>query len=349
MAGSPESGVGLLSLDRKGRVVSVDAAGARLLGRRAKGLLGKALGECLPGFRVPPDAALNELVLPSRGKRRAKRIGCHISEAVVGRRRVWLVALHDMEAARARVEEQEALAEQAVRRLGQELHDSVCQQLAGADLVCQALLRRLEGNGASDLAGQVRVMVKEGLTQARAISHGSTVDEDRTLADNLTQLVKSMTHGFPGGCRMFVQYVHEDLPRTLQTHVCRIAQEALHNAVKHGQARHALVKLFGSGKSIQMEVRDDGRGMDRRRREGLGLGSMRRRADLLKGDLRLDSERGTGTAVHLTVPLGGAAEDKPVRGRVTQVHLVIPTPDDEAAKAPVPQFFEDATEEDNIG
>ncbi|MBO34726.1 MAG: hypothetical protein CMO64_00825 [Verrucomicrobiales bacterium] len=321
---------GLLALDREGRVVSANPAGCELLGIESGKAAGARLKDLVEGLDFPEeDVATHLSLVHVRGKKKgeSRRVSCTLTSAVVGKQRVWLVALQDLSGLMKREGELIEIADLAVKRLGQELHDSVCQQLAGADLVCQALLKKLDGNkDATALAGQVREMVKAGLTQARAISHGSAISEDRTLADNLKQLVRSMMTGFPGGCQMLVHYVHEDLPQAFKTHVCRIAQEALHNASRHGQAERATVRLFGSADKMALEVEDDGAGMDARtlRRGGLGINSMRERAGLLGGELAMESTPKKGTTIHLMVPLAAPPKGREVKAKGTKIHLVIP-------------------------
>lgn len=202
-------------------------------------------------------------------------------------------------------------ADHTVARLSHDLHDTVCQLLAGADLTCAALLRQLEKSGVdgppAELAEQVREMIQEGLAQARMLAHGSTVSEERSLVENLKHLVDTMAPSFPKGCEMHVQYPHEDLLHVHQMHLCRIAQEALHNAAKHGQADHAVVRLYGSAMELILEVANDGKGLEEAPDSGgLGLESMRHRARLLGGEVQLSPDPEKGVRLHCHVPLDGS-------------------------------------------
>ena len=325
--------IGLLAVDHEGRVISSNEAGEKLLGIKPGKTVGLQLADLVDSLVFPQeDIATHLSMVHVRAKDEdSRRVACTLTSAVVGEEKLWMVALQDLSEQMAREAELIEMADLAVKRLGQELHDSVCQQLAGADLVCQALLKRLEGEvNATKLAEQVRGMVKDGLGQARAISHGSAISEERTLANNLRQLVKSMMMGFPDGCRMLVHYVHEELPKKFKTHVCRIAQEALHNAARHGQAKRATVRLFGSPNKMALEVEDNGVGMDARtlRQGGLGMNSMRERAQLLEGELTIKSLPDEGTTVNLVAPLETPnKEGRKVRAKGTKIHLVIPPQD----------------------
>jgi signal transduction histidine kinase len=98
--------------------------------------------------------------------------------------------------------------------------------------------------------------------------------------------------------------VDGECPRPVQTDVFRIAQEALHNALRHASAAHIAVRLHCGGDRFELTVRDDGIGFDtgavRSRR--LGLTTMAERAAAVGGALEIDSAPGCGTTVRLRVP-----------------------------------------------
>lgn len=91
----------------------------------------------------------------------------------------------------------------------------------------------------------------------------------------------------------------------------RIAQESLNNVVRHAGATEVSVVLQRRSRTIHLEVRDNGRGIQARDRlkHGLGLGSMKERAQIMGGRLSVDTHPGGGTIVRVEVPLPrGAAE-----------------------------------------
>jgi signal transduction histidine kinase len=90
----------------------------------------------------------------------------------------------------------------------------------------------------------------------------------------------------------------------LETAIFRIVQEALTNAVKNGHARRGVVEVLQRETAIVVEVRDDGIGFDcTERAEGFGLRGMRERAELLDGELEIESSPGRGTVVRATLPV----------------------------------------------
>jgi signal transduction histidine kinase len=97
----------------------------------------------------------------------------------------------------------------------------------------------------------------------------------------------------------------EPASRLIALSLFRIAQEALHNAVRHGRARRATVSLAQHDDELTLLVEDDGRGFDvaaAQRNGGLGLASIEERTRLIRGRLRVRSRAGQGTTVEVRVP-----------------------------------------------
>ncbi len=100
----------------------------------------------------------------------------------------------------------------------------------------------------------------------------------------------------------------EDLPRlakAVELAVYRVCQEAMTNAIRHGEAESIRVALVGDGGAVRASVTDDGGGFDLTAADlGYGIRGMRERAELAGGRLAIDSAPGEGTTVRLTVPSG---------------------------------------------
>jgi signal transduction histidine kinase len=93
----------------------------------------------------------------------------------------------------------------------------------------------------------------------------------------------------------------------VETHLYRVAQEALNNVVKHASARHVSVVLERHDDRLVLIIEDDGRGFDVDARaephgRGLGLVGMRERAEIIGGSLEIESTPGKGTTIFLQVP-----------------------------------------------
>lgn len=93
------------------------------------------------------------------------------------------------------------------------------------------------------------------------------------------------------------------------THLYRIAQEALNNAIRHGQAQTVTIRLAADPEALHLWVRDDGTGIPEQLPDtsGMGLRIMHYRARLLDGHLEIRRREEGGTEVHAVVPLTGGA------------------------------------------
>lgn len=184
-------------------------------------------------------------------------------------------------------------AESERRRIGQDLHDDVCQRLAAAQLksgVLQSALRR-EAHPKATLAGDVAVELAEASELARAFARGlaPVVMRAEEMSDALDDLKKFIQRAFSIRCDIAC----DDMTGVLQTEdaaqVFRITQELTTNAAKHGEATWINVSLMAGGGLLRVEVAHDGVRFDPERREdcrsGMGLHMVRQRVDALGGSL----------------------------------------------------------------
>jgi len=96
--------------------------------------------------------------------------------------------------------------------------------------------------------------------------------------------------------------VPQDLPDAYKVCIYRLTQAALHNAVRHSNARNATVRVKHSKQGIRLRVADDGRGFDPVRMRGVGLRGMEERVKRLGGIFRIESQPGRGTTVTAELP-----------------------------------------------
>jgi signal transduction histidine kinase len=197
-------------------------------------------------------------------------------------------------------------------RIARELHDAVTQKLFSLRLTADAaasLVTRDPDRAVAEL-DTVRRLAAEATDELRAIVVGHrpvdlTGDElDVALRKHIELLdrVHEPAVRFVGGCV-------PRLPDEAQEAVYRIAQEAVHNALRHASASRVDVELLSRDGVVVLEVTDDGRGFDPssagEATRRLGLASMRERARTAGGRLAVDSRPGEGTAVRLEVPIDG--------------------------------------------
>ncbi|MFE7777464.1 GAF domain-containing sensor histidine kinase [Streptomyces sp. NPDC057445] len=196
-------------------------------------------------------------------------------------------------------------------RLAHELHDAVSQKLFSLRLTAQAaaaLVDRDPGRAKGELQ-QVAVLAAEAADELRAAVvelRPAALDEDglvNTLRTQIQVLDRAHTAHVTfdsGGVRA--------LPASQEEALLRVAQEALHNALRHSGAELVAVSLVRRGPGAVLTVTDDGKGFEpgsvRRAGRHLGLVSMRDRASGVGGTLMVESAPGKGTMIEMEVPGG---------------------------------------------
>ena len=202
--------------------------------------------------------------------------------------------------------EREALeiVEKEQRRIGADLHDGLGQQLTAIEILCAGLKEDVAGQ--PKLARQVaRIggMLRESISQVRALSRGLVpVGEGAdALWGSLVELVQQTNSLGRIECRLdSPEVVPVDSP-ILAGQLYRIAQEAVNNAVKHSRAKCITVGLTRRGGELALDITDNGRGLPKVVRPGLGLKVMRHRAGVIGAVLTVESGA-TGTSVRCRLP-----------------------------------------------
>jgi signal transduction histidine kinase len=194
-------------------------------------------------------------------------------------------------------------------RLARELHDSVTQQLFGVVLAAESageLLAR--GDAAGEQLERVQALARDAMDELRSV-----VFELRPAsleAEGLGQVLRKhvdVLRRVTGRAIELRVASPPPLGPEAAAQVFRIAQEALHNALRHAGAERIEVRLADGGGRLELSVADDGRGFDAAapglRGRRLGLTSMEERAAELGGRLAVESRPGAGTTVRLEVPV----------------------------------------------
>jgi PAS domain S-box-containing protein len=195
------------------------------------------------------------------------------------------------------------------QRIGQDLHDSLCQQLAGIEFRNSVLVQQLAKNPkAKAEAAQIGELIRNATKQARALARGlAPVEiESNGLMAALSRLAANAANLFRIACTFKCPKPVLLENRASGTHLYRIAQEAIGNAVKHGRAKTVLVGLKKLDDELVLTVEDDGAGFAQNTGpiEGMGLRIMEYRAEMIGAMLRIDSVEGKGTKVACRLRLG---------------------------------------------
>jgi signal transduction histidine kinase len=206
------------------------------------------------------------------------------------------------------LEAQEATA----RRFSHELHDELGQSLTAV----KANLTALDSNGSfrRERLEDCLNLVDEAIGNVRQMSQllRPTILDDfgleaglRWLADGFaarTGIEVKVDSSYPGR-----------LPDDTETHLFRIAQEALTNVARHAEAKHVTLTLGPAGDAIRLAIQDDGRGLPDRPspRRGLGLIGIRARARSAGGDASIRSAAGQGVLIEVQVPIRNETHPNP--------------------------------------
>ena len=201
------------------------------------------------------------------------------------------------------------------QRLAQELHDGLGQHLTAVAFMARSIALRLKNHRVIDAADidKIAELVNNAATDTRNLSRAlHRIDVDAAgLEGALEDLVDREMWRTP--CRLEVKpsfHIEDD---TAAGHLYRIAREAVINANKHAQARQIVIKLEGSrqGRMI-LSITDDGVGCQNTRNgaRGLGFHIMKHRAQLMGGQLKIESPEKGGTRVACYLPDGTLESNK---------------------------------------
>jgi signal transduction histidine kinase len=192
-------------------------------------------------------------------------------------------------------------------RVARELHDSTAQILTAVMLQLGAAARESTSAPLDARIVTLRELAAEALEEVRTLSHTMhpRVLDDLGLAAALEWLARQAQP--PLEVRVAAEEFEPPIPAAVASALYRVAQEALRNSARHGDARLVDVCLRRDGVAAVLEIIDDGRGFDvvraEERRPGMGLFSMRERVGLANGNLSVRSAPGRGTTIIATVPL----------------------------------------------
>lgn len=200
------------------------------------------------------------------------------------------------------------VSERECNRIGQELHDHLCQVLTGLNLLMRTTANRARardpaiGREIDELGTHVHVVAARVRSLARGLFPAQL--ESATLREALTMLAEEIRNRFQIEVTL-------ELPATLPrhtpaqiTHIYRIAQEAAGNAVRHGQASKLKLTVTDCTPRLVVRIEDDGVGFPQMatRPEGIGIHTMHHRARLLGGSIAFVDVMPCGVALELAYP-----------------------------------------------
>jgi signal transduction histidine kinase len=197
--------------------------------------------------------------------------------------------------------------EEERRRIRRDLHDGLGPTLAALGLKLETARNRLADDPRADvLLSELAERTQGAVADIRRLVYAlrpPALDE-LGLVGAVRQLSASLEGQQRNGLRVHVEAADlPALPAAVEVAAYRIVQEALTNVVRHAGAQSACVRLYGDGAALCVAVDDDGIGMAENRQAGVGMNSMRERADELGGACVVSARAGGGTSVLATLPL----------------------------------------------
>ncbi len=197
------------------------------------------------------------------------------------------------------------IRDQEQKRIGQDLHDGLAQQLAGIAFVSKILQQKLtaEGYAEAEEAGEIMDLVRKAIYETKRIARGfyPIELEKHGLFPALQELAVNTQKQFLVSCECEFEDATQVFDLDLATHLYRISQEAVHNAIKHGKAKRIIIATARSNGHIVFSIRDDGLGFQSKDKDGMGIQTMNYRAKMIGAAFSIQRQESGGTLVSCRV------------------------------------------------
>jgi len=321
---------GIILINDAGEIVMINAAAERMFGYGRGELDGRAMGVLVPerhsdlhrkhqdAFFVEPEprpmGAGRELYAVRKdGTEFPVEIGLQPVTTETSATMVMAVVVDisqrcHLRQERHRMEERVLeINENEQRRLGREIHDDLCQQLAAVGCLARVVEEELRKSGSSvaDSVHEIVALVSQANARAREISRGSAaavLDTDG-LPGALEELARLTGKATGKKCVFECEGRASTGSLSADLQLYRIAQEAVNNAVRHGKAEEILIRLARLDGRIVLTIADDGCGVHKESLEGMGFRTMSYRAHASGGSLKVNRREPGGTEICCVVPV----------------------------------------------
>jgi PAS domain S-box-containing protein len=314
---------GIITIDEHGSIESFNPASERIFGYSASEVIGQNVRLLMSTpHREQHDGYIDNYKRTGHAKiigigretiARKKDgtlfpIDLSISEVKLSDRRIFTGFVRDITERKRLEKEILEISEREQRRIGQDLHDGLCQHLAGIEMLAQVLAQKLASKSkeASNRATDIAKAVREGISQTRLLARGlSPVTlEAEGLMSALTELAINTEKIFRVPSRFLCPIEVKFADHAAATHLFRIAQEAVSNAIKHGKAKNITLELTETGTHLHLRVSDDGIGFPEKftAGNGMGLRIMQSRIGMVGGALTIERLPTGGSSVVFSAP-----------------------------------------------
>jgi signal transduction histidine kinase len=202
------------------------------------------------------------------------------------------------------------ISEKEHRRIGQDLHDSLSQQLGGIIFMGQVLFAKLKKVGLAEAQEMKKLIghLQNALTYTRDLAKGlyPTLGEGGLFVA-LNELAIAVAELFAVTVTVECEAGVNTYDEAVTIHIYRIVQETLNNAIKHGKATRIAIRLFRNKGAVVLAVSDNGVGFpEKPNKKGMGLNIMQYRASSIGSSFEIVSKRNKGTVVKCVFSKSGA-------------------------------------------
>ena len=302
--------------DLAGRLTSINETGETLLQRKRSDLLGVNLLDLIAEDQRPAvqqwlDQIVEGADMPTAEwdfiNASSQRVKLEISSRLIkknSRKTEVEGTARDITERRRLERELLEISNREQRRIGHDLHDGVCQQLAGIAYLVNIMGNQMQRQGTPQArqAEKISGLINEVTLQARSVARGlfPVRLEELGLVFSLEELAANARNRFGANCEVNCEsppLIIVDNETAL--HLYYIAQEAVLNALNHGKANHVTVSLKPEGAQFKLTVSDDGSGFEHASTgsSGMGIRIMHYRAKVIGATLNVKSQPGHGTQV----------------------------------------------------
>ena len=314
---------GIITIDERGTIESFNPASENIFGYAASEVIGKNVSVLMS---TPHRERHDGYIENYKHTGHAKIIGIgretiarkkdgtlfpidlSVSEVKLSDRRIFTGFIRDITERKRLEKEILEISEREQRRIGQDLHDGLCQHLAGIEMLSQVLAQKLSSKSkeASTRAAEIAKAVREAISQTRLLARGlSPVTlESEGLMSALTELALNTEKMFRVRCSFECLEVVKFDNHAAATHLFRIVQEAVSNALKHGKANKITIQLREDPARLHLRVSDNGRGFPENFTggKGMGLRIMQTRIGMVGGTVTIEQNATGGVTVICSAP-----------------------------------------------
>jgi two-component system, LuxR family, sensor kinase FixL len=315
---------GIITIDERGVVESINPAAEQIFGYAPEEVIGKNVKMLMPS----PDRERHDGYLRNyRDTGHAKIIGIgrevvgarkdgslfpmdlSVSEVKFGNQRLFTGFVRDI-SERKRLEKAVLeISDREQRRIGQDLHDGLGQHLMGIELRMQLLEQQLSGNEFKAEAASIEEIsgfVRDAINQTRRLARGlaPVVLKSGGLMAALRELCLHSEQMFQLNCALECETAVSVEDEDVATHLYRIAQEAISNAVKHGKSKKVRLVLREENCNLMLVIEDHGKGLPTPLPEsrGMGLRIMQYRAGIIGASLTIQNNPAGGVTIVCCCP-----------------------------------------------